>query len=119
MSTSYIICLLLVLRPRVQMSHALNMTTIMSLLQPSPEVFELFDDLMLLVEGKVLYHGPLQDALPHFTNVGFVCPVRKDVASFLLEITTPSGVLRFDGRGWEGSSSGSEACNSSMFVYSC
>lgn len=44
----------------VQMSHALNLTTIVSLLQPPPEVFNLFDDLLLLASGKMLYHGPLQ-----------------------------------------------------------
>jgi ABC-type multidrug transport system ATPase subunit len=74
-----------------QMSHALNLTTVISLLQPPPEVFGLFDDLMLLSAGKLLYHGPLAGALPHSQQLGFVCPVRKDVASFLLELTTPAG----------------------------
>lgn len=73
------------------MSHALKMTTVISLLQPPPEVFTLFDDLMFLCEGRMLYHGPLEGAVPHFTASGFICPVRKDVASFLLEITTPTG----------------------------
>jgi ABC-type multidrug transport system ATPase subunit len=73
------------------MSHALKLTTVISLLQPPPEVFSLFDDLMFLCEGRMLYHGPLEGAVPHFTGSGFICPVRKDVASFLLEITTPTG----------------------------
>lgn len=73
------------------MSHALKMTTVISLLQPPPEVFSLFDDLLFLCEGRMLYHGPLEGAVPHFTGSGFICPVRKDVASFLLEITTPTG----------------------------
>lgn len=77
----------------LQMSHALNLTTIISLLQPPPEVFNLFDDLLLLASGKMLYHGPLEGALKHFTSMGFICPVRKDLASFLLEITTQAGGL--------------------------
>jgi ABC-type multidrug transport system ATPase subunit len=36
-------------------------TVLMSLLQPPPEVFELFDDVMLLSEGQVVYHGPRED----------------------------------------------------------
>jgi hypothetical protein len=79
--------------PFPQMSHALKLTTVISLLQPPPEVFSLFDDLMFLCEGRMLYHGPLEGAVPHFTASGFICPVRKDVASFLLEITTPTGTL--------------------------
>jgi ABC-type multidrug transport system ATPase subunit len=78
------------------MSHALNLTTVISLLQPPPEVFNLFDDLLLLAGGKMLYHGPLQEALPHFTAMGFQCPARKDVPSFLLEITTPAGLIGQD-----------------------
>jgi hypothetical protein len=35
----------------------------------------------------------MQHALRHFTQMGFTCPVRKDLPSFLLEITTPAGAL--------------------------
>lgn len=35
--------------------HALNRTIIISLLQPPPEVVQLFDDIILLVEGKVIF----------------------------------------------------------------
>jgi ABC-2 type transporter len=77
--------------PTSQMSHALQLTTIVSLLQPPPEVFSLFDDLLLLAGGRLLYHGPIEGALPHFAGLGLVCPPRKDVPSFLLEITTPAG----------------------------
>lgn len=31
---------------------------LVALLQPAPETFELFDDVMLLASGIVLYHGP-------------------------------------------------------------
>ncbi|KAJ0014717.1 hypothetical protein Pint_21507 [Pistacia integerrima] len=33
-------------------------TLLISLLQPAPETFELFDDIILMAEGKVLYQGP-------------------------------------------------------------
>lgn len=35
-------------------THALNYTTMISLLQPAPESFELFDDVLLLAEGILL-----------------------------------------------------------------
>lgn len=40
---------------------------------------------------KVMYHGPVNGALPFFAALGFVCPERKDPASFLQEVTTPKG----------------------------
>ena len=32
-------------------THALHYTTVVALLQPAPEVYDLFDDVMLLAEG--------------------------------------------------------------------
>ena len=32
-------------------THALRLTTVVSLLQPAPEVFYLFDDVLLLTDG--------------------------------------------------------------------
>ncbi|KAG7389174.1 hypothetical protein PHYPSEUDO_010976 [Phytophthora pseudosyringae] len=63
-------------------------TVVISLLQPSPEVFALFDDVMLLNDGYVLYHGPRGQALSYFESLGFKCPPRRDVADFLLDLGT-------------------------------
>ena len=71
--------------------HAFERTILISLLQPAPEVMDLFDDLLLLTDGKVIYHGPVQEALPFFARLGFDCPARKDPGSFLQEVTSPIG----------------------------
>ena len=63
-------------------------TIVISLLQPSPEVFELFDDVVILNEGYVMYHGPQNEALSYFESLGFKCPPRRDVADFLLDLGT-------------------------------
>ncbi|EEY59961.1 ATP-binding Cassette (ABC) Superfamily [Phytophthora infestans T30-4] len=65
-----------------------NSTVVISLLQPSPEVFELFDDVLLLNEGSIMFHGKREDAVPYFERMGFHCPPRKDVADFLLDLGT-------------------------------
>lgn len=38
-----------------------------------------------------MFHGPVHEALPFFASLGFNCPVRKDPASFLQEVTTSKG----------------------------
>lgn len=63
-------------------------TVMMSLLQPPPEVFELFDDVLLLSEGQVVYHGPREQVMPFFHSLGFAIPARKGVADFLQEVTS-------------------------------
>ncbi|KAG1698458.1 hypothetical protein DVH05_015000 [Phytophthora capsici] len=65
-----------------------NTTVVISLLQPSPEVFELFDDVLLMNEGTIMFHGKREDAVPYFEQMGFHCPPRKDVADFLLDLGT-------------------------------
>lgn len=71
-----------------QMVHIMDVTMIISLLQPAPETFELFDDVILLSEGQVVYQGPRENILEFFESVGFKCPERKGVADFLQEVTS-------------------------------
>ena len=60
----------------------------MALLQPSPQVFALFDDVLLLSEGVCVFHGPCADVMPFFASLGFACPPRMDVPGFLQNITS-------------------------------
>ncbi|KAL1334319.1 hypothetical protein HN51_063249 [Arachis hypogaea] len=69
-----------------QLVHLTDATAVLSLLQPAPETFELFDDLILMAEGKIVYHGPRSQALQFFKDCGFWCPERKGVADFLQEV---------------------------------
>ncbi|KAF7147146.1 hypothetical protein RHSIM_Rhsim03G0245700 [Rhododendron simsii] len=67
---------------------ALDGTTVISLLQPAPETYELFDDIILLCEGQIVYQGPRHAALNFFAFMGFNCPERKNVADFLQEVVS-------------------------------
>ncbi|CAI8614815.1 unnamed protein product [Vicia faba] len=71
-----------------QVVHILDVTVVISLLQPAPETFELFDDIILLSEGQIVYQGPREDVLEFFETTGFRCPDRKGVADFLQEVTS-------------------------------
>ncbi|GLU07181.1 hypothetical protein SLE2022_241480 [Rubroshorea leprosula] len=69
-----------------QMAHITDATVIMSLLQPAPETFDLFDDIILMAEGKIVYHGPRSNVQEFFEHCGFKCPPRKGVADYLQEV---------------------------------
>ncbi|GAB2300384.1 ABC transporter G member 32 [Dionaea muscipula] len=69
-------------------THALDGTTVVSLLQPAPETYDLFDDIILLCEGHIVYQGPRESVLDFFASMGFACPKRKNVADFLQEVTS-------------------------------
>ncbi|VAH68952.1 unnamed protein product [Triticum turgidum subsp. durum] len=71
-----------------QTIHTLGGTAVISLLQPAPETYELFDDIILLSDGQVVYNGPREQVLEFFESAGFRCPERKGVADFLQEVTS-------------------------------
>ncbi|RLN88945.1 hypothetical protein BBJ28_00016557 [Nothophytophthora sp. Chile5] len=73
-------------------AQRLHKTVVISLLQPSPEVFGLFDNVLLLNEGRVLYHGPTSQVQSYFESLGFVCPRRRDIADFLCDLATPQQI---------------------------
>jgi len=50
--TSYIICSEL-----KKLSHRKNKTVIMTIHQPNSETFDLFDELVVLLEGRLIYHN--------------------------------------------------------------
>ncbi|XP_010914761.1 ABC transporter G family member 41 [Elaeis guineensis] len=69
-----------------QLAHISESTVVVSLLQPAPETYDLFDDIILMAEGKIVYHGPRSHVLNFFEECGFRCPERKGVADFLQEV---------------------------------
>nr|XP_043627450.1 pleiotropic drug resistance protein 1-like isoform X6 [Erigeron canadensis] len=71
-----------------QSIHILQGTSVISLLQPAPETYDLFDDIILLSDGQIVYQGPRENVLEFFEYMGFKCPERKGVADFLQEVTS-------------------------------
>ncbi|XP_038993312.1 ABC transporter G family member 39-like isoform X1 [Hibiscus syriacus] len=82
-STTYQICKFM-----RQMVHIMDVTMVISLLQPAPETYDLFDHIILLSEGRIVYQGPTECVLEFFEYMGFKCPERKAVADFLQEVTS-------------------------------
>ncbi|XP_024981119.1 ABC transporter G family member 31 [Cynara cardunculus var. scolymus] len=68
--------------------HQMEATVLMALLQPAPETFNLFDDLVVLSEGHMVYEGPRERVLEFFESLGFQKPLRKGTADFLQEVTS-------------------------------
>ncbi|GBG33920.1 ABC transporter G family member 31 [Hondaea fermentalgiana] len=71
-------------------SKNLEMTPVVALLQPPPEVYDLFDEILIMALGFIVYHGPRENVLPYFSSIGFDCPHDRDIADFIQEVTTPA-----------------------------
>lgn len=61
-------------------------TVISSIHQPRSSIFAMFDDLILLSEGRMLYTGPASQALSYFEELGHHCPQHYNPAEFLADL---------------------------------
>ncbi|KAL5647161.1 hypothetical protein ACJX0J_041516, partial [Zea mays] len=77
-----------------QVVHLGEATVLASLLPPAPEVFELFDDVMLLSEGQIVYQGPREYVLEFFERwLPVPAEERKEILDRPREIA-PLGLSR-------------------------
>ncbi|XP_067413255.1 broad substrate specificity ATP-binding cassette transporter ABCG2-like [Emydura macquarii macquarii] len=61
-------------------------TIIFSIHQPRYSIFRLFDNLTLLAAGRMLYHGPAQNAIEYFKSIGYECEPYNNPADFFLDV---------------------------------
>lgn len=63
-------------------------TVVFCIHQPRSSIYDMFDQLLLISEGRLCYAGPAAAAAAHFTAAGHPCPPSHSVADFLLDITS-------------------------------
>eukprot|EP01038_Epipyxis_sp_PR26KG_P006015 gene6015-8285_t len=58
--------------------------------QPRSSIFEMFDKLLILSEGRTMYFGDAQDrAVAYFSKLGHVCPDVFNPADYFLDLLSP------------------------------
>lgn len=66
-----------------------QIVVIATLYQASEDIYNCFDKVILLYEGREVFFGSTDAAKVYFTRLGFVCPDRSTTADFLCSITNP------------------------------
>ncbi|KAI0028777.1 AtrD, ABC-transporter [Vararia minispora EC-137] len=72
-----------------------------SIYQASQDIYDIFDKVIVLYEGRQIYFGPCDAARQFFVEMGFDCPARQTTADFLTSLTNPAErIVRpgFEGR---------------------
>lgn len=72
------------------MTDVLGLTTIVTLYQAGNGIYEQFDKILVLDEGKQIFYGPCEDAVPFMTELGFYCDPAANKADFLTGVTVPT-----------------------------
>lgn len=68
----------------------LSSTAIVAIYQASQAIYDVFDKVTVLYEGRQIYFGGASDAKRFFVDMGFHCPDRQTTADFLTSLTSPS-----------------------------
>lgn len=82
----------------VRMARLHNRTIIMSIHQPRSNIFNLFDRLLLLAAGRMVYSGPADEAASHFGTLGYSVPAGFNTADYLIDITMDASMEYSQGR---------------------
>ncbi|KAH9642939.1 hypothetical protein HF086_011296 [Spodoptera exigua] len=56
--------------------------------QPSSQLFNIADDVIVLANGRSLYAGAIADIPSALTRAGFMCPQYYNIADYLLEVAS-------------------------------
>jgi len=73
-----------------------KMSRAIALLQPSPETVSLFDEVIVIAEGQLLFAGPIGFVVDYFAKLGYRPPDHMDVADFLQLVATPDAASLFE-----------------------
>lgn len=69
------------------MTDILGLATIVTVYQAGNGIYEQFDKVLVLDEGKQIHYGPQKDAVPFMESLGFVCDSGSNRADFLTGVT--------------------------------
>ncbi|KAL1845778.1 ATP-binding cassette transporter snq2 [Paecilomyces lecythidis] len=81
------------------LTNTAHVSTLVALYQASENLYNLFDKVILIEEGKCAYFGRSENARAYFQNLGFECPARWTTPDFLTSVSDPHA--RRVKEGWE------------------
>ncbi|KAK9727972.1 FAD-dependent urate hydroxylase [Basidiobolus ranarum] len=71
----------------VTLARNYNRTVIFTIHQPRSNIFTLFDQLVLLADGWMIYSGMASKVRSHFESIGHPCPLGFNIADFVVDLS--------------------------------
>ncbi|EJD49551.1 hypothetical protein AURDEDRAFT_112425 [Auricularia subglabra TFB-10046 SS5] len=66
-------------------------TVVFTIHQPRSNIVSLFDRLIVLAKGRLVYAGDMKDCHGYFANIGYPCPPGFNIADYLIDATMEAG----------------------------
>lgn len=61
-------------------------TVVSTIHQPNSDIFEIFDRLVLLAKGKIIYFNEANKSVDYFTSIGYQCPELSNPADYFMSM---------------------------------
>lgn len=71
----------------VKLARDFNRTIVFTIHQPRSNIVSLFDNLVLLSEGDLVYSGSMIACNDFFASNGYKCPMGYNIADYLIDVT--------------------------------
>ncbi|KAL9054386.1 MAG: hypothetical protein Q9162_004188 [Coniocarpon cinnabarinum] len=75
----------------VNLVKTYNRTVVFTIHQPRSNIVALFDQLILLAQGRTVYSGPFSSCQGYFDSIGYACPPGFNIADYLVDLTMHAG----------------------------
>lgn len=70
-----------------KLAHKGGRTIICTIHQPRSDIFQMFDNIYMMVRGRVAYFGPLERISSYFRKIGYPIPSDMNPADFIIDLT--------------------------------
>lgn len=68
-------------------------TVVCTIHQPTASLFEMFDQVYIVADGRCIYQGDTDAMVPFLNSIGLACPRHHNPADFIIEVTeTPQNI---------------------------
>lgn len=84
----------MVVKTLTSLARDAGKTIIFTIHQPRSDVFQLFDDVLVLTKGNVLYFGAASTAASYLESKGMSCPLGYNIADHLLDLAISTSAPR-------------------------
>lgn len=69
-----------------------NRTVISTIHQPNTDIFYMFDRLVLLARGKIIYFAMADQAVDYFSNLGYTCPDTSNPCDYFMSMMSKESI---------------------------
>ncbi|SCU78746.1 LADA_0A07316g1_1 [Lachancea dasiensis] len=77
------------------MTNLQKSVALVTIYQASENIFDCFDRVTLLYDGRQIYFGDVDNAEKYFEKLGYLRPARQSTPEFLTALTDPKGLHEF------------------------